>query len=130
MSNRYKRERVRFHTSVHVLRQVLLPAVHHITWTVAAEALAGAALLDLLRQRAHCGMPAVQSCLQRLLWHCHCVLYKQLSSWCGCCQHRKELVDASNQLRYDASWWTLCNVEKMASIHPFERHCMKTSGQC
>ena len=34
-----------------------------------------------LSLRAHSGAPAVQSCAQRLLWHCRQVLFKQLESW-------------------------------------------------
>ena len=43
----------------------------------------GSFLLDLLHERARCGVPLLQACMQRLLWHCNTVLYNQLSSWWG-----------------------------------------------
>ena len=47
-----------------------------------AGPLKGAALLGLLQAAVRCGVPVVQSCMQRLLWHCNQVLFKQLTSWC------------------------------------------------
>ena len=41
----------------------------------------GVQLLALLQTAARCGVPIVQSCMQRLLWHCNQVLFKQLTSW-------------------------------------------------
>ena len=46
-----------------------------------AGPLTGAALLRALHARSRCGVPLLQACMQRLLWHCNQVLYKQLSSW-------------------------------------------------
>ncbi|KAF5834637.1 Spc98 family-domain-containing protein [Dunaliella salina] len=41
----------------------------------------GAQLLAVIQSAARCGVPIVQSCMQRLLWHCNQVLFKQLTSW-------------------------------------------------
>ena len=41
----------------------------------------GCELLALLHELARCGSPGMQSCMQRLLWHCNQVLLKQLTSW-------------------------------------------------
>jgi len=49
-----------------------------------SSAVGGAQLLALLQAAARCGVPIVQSCMQRLLWHCNQVLFKQLTSWCAC----------------------------------------------
>ena len=38
---------------------------------VQQEGLQGAALLQLLHNRAHCGTPELASCSGRLLWHCN-----------------------------------------------------------
>ncbi|XP_068658448.1 gamma-tubulin complex component 4 isoform X2 [Aristolochia californica] len=41
----------------------------------------GGQLLNLLHKRCHCGVPELQSCIQRLLWHGHQVMNHQLASW-------------------------------------------------
>lgn len=60
---------------------MLLPSLHHLVYDVHHRALLGGQVLELLHGRAHCGVPALQSCFRRLLWHCNLVLYRQLSSW-------------------------------------------------
>ena len=61
--------------------EVLLPEAAALVGEVEGAALAGAAVMRLLALRAHSGVPALQSCAQRLLWHCRQVLFKQLESW-------------------------------------------------
>ncbi|KAF3784069.1 Gamma-tubulin complex component 4 [Nymphaea thermarum] len=41
----------------------------------------GGQLLNLLYKRCHCGVPELQACMQRLLWHGHQVMYRQLAAW-------------------------------------------------
>jgi gamma-tubulin complex component 4 len=41
----------------------------------------GSELIAALHARARCGVPLVQSVMQRLLWHCNQVLIQQLTSW-------------------------------------------------
>lgn len=38
-------------------------------------------MLILLFEMGRSGLPVLHSCMQRLLWHCNQVLYKQLSAW-------------------------------------------------
>lgn len=61
--------------------QVLLPEVHAVAHEAGAACLAGAALLRRLGERAACGVPELQACFGRLLWHCHQALLQQLSAW-------------------------------------------------
>ncbi|GMH37208.1 hypothetical protein BSKO_05081 [Bryopsis sp. KO-2023] len=61
--------------------QTLLPQVHRLVHKVDQEGLVGAELLTHLFNSARTGLPTLQSCILRLLWHCHQVLYKQLSGW-------------------------------------------------
>ena len=35
----------------------------------------------LCRSQAQCGIPALQSCIGRLLWQCNQVFFNQLSAW-------------------------------------------------
>lgn len=37
--------------------------------------------MTLLKKKSRCGIPVVQACMLRLLWHCTQVLFKQLESW-------------------------------------------------
>lgn len=64
-----------------VQAQVLLPEVHAVAHEARAAGLAGAALLGRLGERAACGVPELQACFGRLLWHCHQALLQQLSAW-------------------------------------------------
>ncbi|KAI7757131.1 LOW QUALITY PROTEIN: hypothetical protein M8C21_029484 [Ambrosia artemisiifolia] len=41
----------------------------------------GGKLLNLLYKRCHCGVPELQTCIKRLLWHGHQVMYNQLTCW-------------------------------------------------
>ncbi|VVB05581.1 unnamed protein product [Arabis nemorensis] len=41
----------------------------------------GGQLLNVLNKRCHCGVPELRTCLQRLLWHGHQVMYNQLAAW-------------------------------------------------
>ena len=64
--------------------QVLLPALHQMVHQVQQEGLQGAALLQLLHNRAHCGTPELASCSGRLLWHCNQIMLAQVSAWWVC----------------------------------------------
>lgn len=60
---------------------VLLPPLYELIREVDSNGLSGGRLLNLLHKRCHCGVPELQACIQRLLWHGHQVLYNQLASW-------------------------------------------------
>lgn len=79
--------------------QVLLPEVHQVVGEVQARRLSGARLMQLLAARARSGMPAVQSCASRLLWHCYQV---------GRRGRRRVLVLGSQRLRQRAAH-SCCN---------------------
>ncbi len=53
------------------------------TSLVALMPLQGPAVLSLLSELARSGLPALQSTVSRLLWHCNQTLFKQLTSWCA-----------------------------------------------
>ena len=55
--------------------------MHAVAHEASAGGLAGAALLRRLGERATCGVPELQACFGRLLWHCHQALLQQLSAW-------------------------------------------------
>jgi hypothetical protein len=64
--------------------QVLLPEAHRIALDarrLRRRGLKGSELISLLHGLSRCGSPGLQSCLQRLLWHCNQVLLRQISSW-------------------------------------------------
>ncbi|KAF2298384.1 hypothetical protein GH714_023412 [Hevea brasiliensis] len=52
-----------------------------ITLEIERDDIRGGQLLNLLHKRCHCGVPELQTCIQRLLWHGHQVMYNQLASW-------------------------------------------------
>ncbi|XP_020684188.1 gamma-tubulin complex component 4 [Dendrobium catenatum] len=60
---------------------VVLPPIYELIAEIEREDIRGGKLLNLLHKRCHCGIPELQSCFQRLLWHGHQVLYNQLASW-------------------------------------------------
>lgn len=45
------------------------------------ESVRGQDIARLFEQRASCGIPTVQACSSRMVWHCHQVLFKQMYSW-------------------------------------------------
>lgn len=61
--------------------EVLLPEAASIVQEVQQGQLNAAQLMHLLDRRTRCGIPAVQACAERLLWHCNGVMVKQLESW-------------------------------------------------
>ncbi|XP_020101980.1 gamma-tubulin complex component 4 [Ananas comosus] len=61
--------------------EVLLPPLFELITEIEREDIRGGQLLNLLDKRCHCGVPELQNCIQRLLWHGHQVLYNQLASW-------------------------------------------------
>ena len=61
--------------------EVLLPEAAALVGEVEGRGVVGAGIMHQLALRAHSGVPALQSCAQRLLWHCRQVLFKQLESW-------------------------------------------------
>ncbi|KAL6500310.1 Gamma-tubulin complex component 4 [Orobanche hederae] len=60
---------------------VLLPPLYEIILEIERDNICGGRLLNLLHKRCHCGVPELQTCIQRLLWHGHQVMYNQLTSW-------------------------------------------------
>lgn len=61
--------------------EVLLAPLYALIREVEREQLRGGRLLNLLHAKCHCGIPELQACMQRLLWHGHQVMYRQLSTW-------------------------------------------------
>ncbi|WOL17705.1 gamma-tubulin complex component 4 [Canna indica] len=61
--------------------EVLLPPLYELIVEIEREDIRGGQLLNLLHKRCHCGVPELQACIQRLLWHGHQVMYNQLTSW-------------------------------------------------
>ncbi|KAL8530985.1 hypothetical protein ACS0TY_007843 [Phlomoides rotata] len=60
---------------------VLLPPLYELILEIERDNMYGGRLLNLLHKRCHCGIPELQTCIQRLLWHGHQVMYNQLMSW-------------------------------------------------
>ncbi|XP_034691369.1 gamma-tubulin complex component 4 [Vitis riparia] len=60
---------------------VLLPPLYELILEIERDDIRGGQLLNLLHKRCHCGVPELQACIQRLLWHGHQVMYNQLASW-------------------------------------------------
>lgn len=60
---------------------VLLPPLYELILEIERDDVRGGKLLNLLHKRCHCGVPELQTCLQRLLWHGHQVMFNQLASW-------------------------------------------------
>jgi Gamma tubulin complex component N-terminal len=52
-----------------------------IAATSATHALHGGHILKLVHRRSQVGIPEVRECMQRLLFHCHKVLFNQISAW-------------------------------------------------
>ncbi|KAL6607815.1 hypothetical protein ACP70R_040878 [Stipagrostis hirtigluma subsp. patula] len=61
--------------------EVLLPPLYELIMEIEQKDIKGGQLLNLLHKRCHCGVPELQSCIQRLLWHGHQVMFNQLTSW-------------------------------------------------
>ncbi|CAL9130281.1 unnamed protein product [Musa textilis] len=61
--------------------EVLLPPLYELIVEIEREDIRGGQLLNLLHKRCHCGVPELQACIQRLLWHGHQVMYNQLTYW-------------------------------------------------
>ncbi|KAE8699608.1 hypothetical protein F3Y22_tig00110576pilonHSYRG00034 [Hibiscus syriacus] len=59
----------------------ILPPLYELILEIERDDIRGGQLLNLLHKLFHCGVPELQACIQRLLWHGHQVLYNQLSSW-------------------------------------------------
>ncbi|KAM7521465.1 hypothetical protein LguiA_011367 [Lonicera macranthoides] len=60
---------------------VLLPPLYELILEIEHDGICGGRLLNLLHKRCHCGVPELQTCIQRLLWHGHQVMYNQLTAW-------------------------------------------------
>ena len=63
--------------------QMLLPALHRMVYQILKEKLEGCQVLRLLHDKAACGVPELQSCAVRLLWHCHLALLDKVRAWCA-----------------------------------------------
>ncbi|GJU76034.1 gamma-tubulin complex component 4-like protein isoform X1 [Tanacetum coccineum] len=60
---------------------LFFPPLFELILEIEREGIYGGKLLNLLCKRCHCGVPELQTCIQRLLWHGHQVMYNQLSYW-------------------------------------------------
>ncbi|KAL6957900.1 Gamma-tubulin complex component 4 [Sarracenia purpurea var. burkii] len=60
---------------------VLLPPLYELILEIERDSICGGRLLNILHKRCHCGVPELQTCIQRLLWHGHQVMYNQLACW-------------------------------------------------
>jgi hypothetical protein len=60
---------------------VLLPDVLRLIDNLVKEGPTCARVMTSLQQRTTCGVPILQSCAARLLWHCQNVLLKHLEAW-------------------------------------------------
>ena len=72
--------------------------------------------------QAQCGIPQLQSCLTRLLWHCNQVLFKQLSAWCaatflGALPVQHIHVTCDDFLMYDAASAKLVQTHVHTHLH-------------
>ncbi|CAL8466718.1 g6254 [Coccomyxa elongata] len=61
--------------------KVLSPALHRLVYQVQKDKLQGSQLLHMLHGKASCGIPEIQSCSARLLWHCNQILLDQVAAW-------------------------------------------------
>nr|KAJ0187609.1 hypothetical protein LSAT_V11C900471690 [Lactuca sativa] len=57
------------------------PPLYELILEIDRDGIYGGKLLNLLHKRCHCGVPELQTCVQRLLWHGHQVMYNQLTYW-------------------------------------------------
>ncbi|XP_076940729.1 gamma-tubulin complex component 4 homolog [Bidens hawaiensis] len=55
--------------------------LYELILEIERDGIFGGRLLNLLYKRSHCGVPELQTCIKRLLWHGHQVMYNQLSCW-------------------------------------------------
>ncbi|KAL9650924.1 hypothetical protein ABK040_015027 [Willaertia magna] len=61
--------------------EIIFPKLMEIINQIKFENLRGALLLDFLYNMTLSGIPIVESCIQRLLFHCNVILMKQITSW-------------------------------------------------
>ncbi|ANM63545.1 GAMMA-TUBULIN COMPLEX PROTEIN 4 [Arabidopsis thaliana] len=60
---------------------VLFPPLYEVILEIERDDIRGGQLLNVLNKRCHCGVPELRTCLQRLLWNGHQVMYNQLAAW-------------------------------------------------
>ncbi|MCO5567124.1 hypothetical protein L7F22_020810 [Adiantum nelumboides] len=63
------------------LFESILPPLHALVQEVKDKNIKGGRLLNMLHTKCHCGVPELQTCMERLLWHGHQVMYRQLAAW-------------------------------------------------
>lgn len=112
--------------------EVLMPPLHALVLEVEREDVRGGRLLNLLHRKCHCGVPELQACMQRLLWHGHQVMYRQLAAWMvyGILQdqygeffisrqHGGDMSDGSQQsdLAIEQSTWNAPEDTKLSDWH-------------
>lgn len=61
--------------------QLLFPSLSSLIDEISMRKIYGCNVLEMLYRASLCGMPSVEAALQRILYICHKVLYKQLTSW-------------------------------------------------
>ncbi|XP_061164050.1 gamma-tubulin complex component 4-like isoform X1 [Saccostrea echinata] len=60
---------------------ILFPALASVLEQITSHKAHGCYILDILHKNAVCGLPIVRNALNRILYVCHGLLYKQLCSW-------------------------------------------------
>lgn len=60
---------------------ILFPALASVLEQITSHKAHGCYILDILHKNAVCGLPIVRNALNRILFVCHGLLYKQLCSW-------------------------------------------------
>ncbi|XP_041457139.1 gamma-tubulin complex component 4-like [Lytechinus variegatus] len=61
--------------------QSLFPALLSLAQQIQTQGYHGGQILDLLQRHCDCGQPVIQKALQKILFACHCVMYRQVTAW-------------------------------------------------
>ncbi|XP_072031509.1 gamma-tubulin complex component 4-like [Amphiura filiformis] len=61
--------------------QLLFPELSNVLEQITHLKAHGCYILELLHQFCICGQPIVKEALQKILYVCHCVMYRQVSTW-------------------------------------------------
>ncbi|KAD6120197.1 hypothetical protein E3N88_11468 [Mikania micrantha] len=99
---------------------VLLPPLYELILEFERDAIYGGKLLNLLYKRCHCGIPELQTCFKRLLWHGHQVMYNELACWMvyGILhdQHGEFFISRQQKSNYDHDASHTKNIRKMEPV--------------
>ncbi|XP_002738136.1 gamma-tubulin complex component 4-like [Saccoglossus kowalevskii] len=61
--------------------QLLFPALSAVVDQILYHKIHGCHILEILHRNAACGLPSLKHALERILYTCHGVMYKQLTAW-------------------------------------------------